>query len=47
MSDNLLMLLEMIEEVVSEELLAKNWQDMFDEPALVKSPEEANMAFAP
>ena len=38
MSDSLLTLLEMIEEVVSEELLAKNWQDMFDEPALVKSP---------
>jgi hypothetical protein len=38
MSDTLLSLLEMIEEVVSEELLAKNWQDMFDEPALVKSP---------
>jgi hypothetical protein len=38
MSDNLLMLLEMIEEIVSEELLAKNWQDMFDEPTMVKSP---------
>ena len=38
MSDNLLMLLEMIEEVVAEELLAKKWQDMFSEPTAVKSP---------
>ena len=38
MSDSLLTILEMIEEVVAEELLAKNWQDMFSEPATVKSP---------
>ena len=38
MSDSLLMLLEMMEEVLGEELLAKNWQDMFDEPILVKPP---------
>ena len=30
MSDSLLMLLEMMEEVLGEELLAKNGQDMFD-----------------
>jgi len=38
MSDSLLMLLETMEEVLGEELLAKNWQDMFDEPILVKPP---------
>tara|TARA_R100000234_G_scaffold33582_1_gene19741 strand:+ start:334 stop:1854 length:1521 start_codon:yes stop_codon:yes gene_type:complete len=38
MSDSLLTILEMIEEVVAEELLAKKWQDMFSEPATVKSP---------
>ena len=38
MSDSLLTILEMVEEVLGEELLAKNWQDMFDEPILVKPP---------
>lgn len=38
MSDSLIQIMEILNDVLSEELLAKNWQEMFDEPALVEPP---------
>lgn len=38
MSDSLLQILEVLNEVLDEELLARNWQGMFDEPETVETP---------